>query len=141
MFAREDAEKGADYRFADETTFIFHSTEVIYRLVQVNMSGKSTFLAAEKINPNNFTTTGTVQIGPNPVQSALQLILESEMTKEISLKIYSLSGQMLYTTKLRTNPGFNMFSVYGMNKFVPGNYLVELWDNKKVMNRQTIVKY
>jgi hypothetical protein len=140
MFAREEGENGGDYRFTDETPFILNANEVIYRIVQVSMDGKSSFLASEKIHPNRLTPTGTVQIGPDPVQYALQLNFETEMTREISLKIYSQSGQMLYTTKLRTNPGFNMFSVYEMNRFVPGNYMVELSDNRKVMNRQTIVK-
>jgi hypothetical protein len=141
MFAVEEGGNGGEYKFRDETPFIINTNEVIYRLVQVDMGGKSAFLASEKIHPNRLTQIGTAQIGLNPVQYALQLNLEAEMTREISLKIYNISGQMVYNTKLRTNPGFNMFSVYEMSRFVPGNYLVELWDNKKVMNRQTIVKY
>lgn len=141
MFALEEGSNGGEYKFRDETPFIINTNEVIYRLVQVSMDGKSSFLASEKIHPNKLTPIGTAQIGPNPVQSALQLNLESGMTREISLKIYNLSGQMVYSTKLRMNPGFNMFSVYEMSRFVPGNYLVELWDNKRVMNRQTVVKY
>jgi hypothetical protein len=49
MFAKENAEKGAIYRFVDKSTPGEDANIVNYRLVQVNMKGKAIYLARQTL--------------------------------------------------------------------------------------------
>jgi hypothetical protein len=50
MFAKEDAEKGASYRFTDQEIAKMNADNVHYRLRIIDMTGKSIMIESRKLS-------------------------------------------------------------------------------------------
>jgi hypothetical protein len=101
-----------DYEFIDEKPL--NTTEAYYRLVQVDLNGKSKYSDIKTVyyNPTNIYFNGT----------DISINFTASPNKLYTLNIYNLSGQLLHSEKLSTskdiswnNAGFYIIEIPELN--------------------------
>ena len=94
-----------------------------YRLNQVDFDGKSLWSKIVSVQ-NGATNLSIRTIYPNPVKSDLNLVLTSQLNKNVQIVITNLEGQVVYKATRSLIAGENKIGV-NMSSFVNGAYSVK----------------
>ena len=100
-----------EYRFDDINASSLKSTNLYYRLKQVDNDGKYQFSKAVRIKLSS--SNKTVSIYPNPVKSMLNFVFATTSEEVLSLTISDISGKiMLQQTKKVSTAENNSYGLY-----------------------------
>jgi hypothetical protein len=83
----------------------------------------------------------TLEIIPNPVVNELNITLQLAEKEEITIRIINSIGQTVTKMKKSLDKGFNNWTIYDLNKFAAGTYLLQLETNSgSTLNKMFIKK-
>ena len=94
-----------------------------YRLNQLDFDGKSSLSKIVSVQ-NNAANLSFQTIYPNPVQSELNLVLTSKLSKSVQIIITNIEGQVMYKGGKSLNSGENKISI-NTSAFSNGVYNVK----------------
>jgi hypothetical protein len=96
-----------------------------YRLKQVDIDGRFQYSAIATVY---FKSTTTVSIYPNPIQSNTSVNIFSDKKTNLSMRLLSVSGQLIRKEKWNVDKGQNNKSLPQPDALLNGNYFIELTD-------------
>ncbi|MBC7947936.1 MAG: T9SS type A sorting domain-containing protein [Chitinophagaceae bacterium] len=112
---------------------------VYYRVKGVELNGAKQYTETRTVR---FTTKQevAVQASPNPFTGSFNINFKSEAKSAVTIKLYSMTGQLVFTKNASANKGFNTFSITEASKLGRGMYMVQLSSNNQVVASEKIVK-
>lgn len=78
-----------------------------------------------------------MEVVPNPVIDFAQIQLNSELSGDFILNVYSITGQLMTRKNVNLRTGDNTVEV-DMNDFVKGIYTIQLTDNERVITKKIV---
>ncbi|PWU02888.1 MAG: hypothetical protein C5B52_04385 [Bacteroidetes bacterium] len=125
-----NSNSGYEYSYLDKSP---GSSEIYYRIKQVDRDGKFSFTPVRIVGPN--TGSNHVLIFPNPAQSEITIVLPDNYSKS-TLIIRDASGRALINRSLSGNS--NTISISGYAK---GIYIVEIRDElNNILKQEKIIR-
>ena len=106
---------------------IYNNTNEVWQGIWIDPTGIS-----------NEVISG-MKIYPNPASDAVNVTFSSEESSNAVLSIMNLMGQMVYTTNVSIQEGYNMVNV-PVNQLRAGIYMVNIKSNKGTSTQKLIVK-
>lgn len=100
----------------------------------------STSLSVAEMNVSIFNVEllpVAVQVNPNPIQDKVNIFMESDITAELQLNIFDLSGKRITQSLTRVVPGQNNLQLDASNWNV-GTYILQLTDGEKVISKKIV---
>lgn len=128
-----------NYEYTDKSVELTGKSFVYYRLKQVDNDGRLTY---SDIRLVRFETanTASVQISPNPFMEQVNLRFESENAGNATVKLVSITGQVVYNNHNKINKGFNNISLNNLSSLSNGIYIVQVSIDGKVISNEKLVK-
>ncbi len=77
-------------------------------------------------------------IYPNPFTSELSIQIEAEESQTVTIRLYTLGGQMVLIKELKANKGINSFKI--IPKVASGTYMLSAEMNDRILNAKVIKK-
>ncbi len=90
-----------------------------------------------KISAPDLPANG-LKIFPNPTSGPLQVAITNPDDAKLSVKVFSSTGQLVYTTSWET-PGYDQVFTIPMQQFAHGTYFVEVKNSKSLKVTKKIV--
>jgi hypothetical protein len=111
------------YKFVDNTQNL-NSGMVYYRLKIVDADGQFKYSPVVAVKLDGKVTKNVV-VTPNPVRTAMQLNISSDVNATANLKITTILGQLLYQSKQVVYKGANIISMQNISsKLSNGTYVL-----------------
>ena len=111
-----------NYTYADTAT---SADTIMYRLRILNKSQHDFYsriiLVRSKLTPDN-----NIRIMGNPVSNKLFFNYSSTKVQQADIKIYSLTGKILFNQKISSFKGNNLITIPLSSGFAPGMYVIEI---------------
>jgi serine protease AprX len=80
---------------------------------------------------DNFDEDNMINVGPNPINDYLNLLFYSNDTSAIDIKMYDLSGRMVYNKeKISRTPGCNFIHLTDIGDLSKGYYMLRVYSGK-----------
>lgn len=114
-------------RMNPDSIGIYNNTNEVWQGIWIDPTGIS-----------NEVISG-MKIYPNPASDAVNVTFSSEESSNAVLSIMNLMGQMVYTTNVSIQEGYNMVNV-PVNQLRAGIYMVNIKSNKGTSTQKLIVK-
>lgn len=124
-----------NYTYADTAA---GADKVMYRLRILNKS-QHDFYSRIILVRSKVTTVNNIKLIGNPVKDKLFVNYSSTKAQEADIKIYSLTGKILFTQKLTSFKGNNLLTIPLTSGIAPGIYVLEV-NNDIVSQTATFVK-
>ncbi len=115
------------------------ATVVYYRIKATEPTGTVVFSetrAAKFSNKNGIS----VQLAPNPFTSQISINYQSPARETITVKIYSLNGQVHLTKTVQVSNGYNTITLPGLASLPKGMYVATISNGATIIANQKIVK-
>ena len=126
------------YTSADDIRTIATKPVVFYRIRIVDEDGKYSFSNTIAIR---LAKQAKAQVWPSPFSSQLNVQVEQEAGATLDVKIYNLTGVMVYNKRQITTAGTNTIQLVDqVSKLSSGMYVIELVSNNSKIYSETIVK-
>lgn len=93
-------------------SFMLPSTSRIqpfFRLKQIDLDGTVRILKSVGVNGNNRGLVNGISVYPNPVKDKLSIRFSSGISVPGAIKIYNLTGALLFEEKIQAETGINFF--------------------------------
>lgn len=127
--------KTADYSFLDEQPLNGRS---YYRLRMIEKSASSKYSSIRIIQADNLVTR--IRVYPNPAQNSVTVAFNSTENQTATLRVRSLSGNVILTSTIALTVGSNGKQI-PINNVSNGLYLVELITNDRVFVTKLTVSH
>ncbi len=114
-----------DYSYVDATAI---ATTLLYRLKQIDYDGKYDYSTVIRID--NKATATAMSCYPNPFVNTINISVYSPLDQSTRLVIADLTGRKVFSTVNLLSRGNNNFSVIGLDKLLPGIYVLSLSDQE-----------
>lgn len=124
-----------NYTYADTGT---GADKAMYRLRILNKS-QHDFYSRIILVRSKVTTVNNITLIGNPVKDKLFVNYSATKAQETNIKIYSLTGKVLFTQKLSSFKGNNLLTIPLSSAFASGIYVLEV-NNDIVSQTATFVK-
>jgi hypothetical protein len=117
------------YDLLDERPFLGVS---YYKLIQYDFDGNS-----KSYGPISVEILSPLQISiyPNPTNGNSSVSLNSEINRQLTLRVTNSLGQLIELMDLKVIKGGNMYTVNSMD-YAPGVYFISISDEDKTNNNQ-----
>jgi hypothetical protein len=126
------------YTSADDIRAIATKPVLFYRIKVVDTDGKYTYSNTIAIR---LTKQAKAQVWPSPFSSQLNVQVEQEAGATLEVKIYNMTGVMVYNKRQVTIAGTNTIQLVDqVSKLSGGMYIIELVSNNNKIYSETIVK-
>jgi hypothetical protein len=126
------------YRFDDQ--LVNTQTAIVYyriRAIEPNGNQKYSETRTVKFSTKNGVTIQTV---PNPFTSQFTINYQSTERTLISVKVYSLNGQLQLTKNAAVTNGYNSINVPEAAGLAKGMYMVQVSNNNTIVTTEKIIK-
>ena len=114
----------SDYTFTDARLLDGNN---YYRIRLVNRDGGIKY--SKVLTLNNTTTTGKMQVFPNPASAVVNYTLTTQVSDQVTVQIYNLAGVLVMSKQQQLSAGVNQQSL-AIATLKSGNYFL------KVINRE-----
>jgi len=112
-----------NYTYADTA---ISADKIMYRLrILINRS-QNDFYSKIILVQSKMKLDGNIRIMENPVRDKLYFNYNSTKVQEADIKIYSLTGKVLFNQKISGFKGNNLITIPLSSGFVPGMYILEV---------------
>ncbi len=133
------SDNNKSYQHKDNAEAIKNKPVVYYRLKQVDLDGKVNY--SNVIAVRMETKAGVVmQVSPNPFTKDLVLRFNSTTAGVADIRLMNIAGQPVITKRASAGKGINNIMVEGLNRLVPGIYMVQLYVDGIMIETQKLVK-
>ena len=123
------------YTYGDTAT---GADKIMYRLRILNKSQHDFYsriiLVRAKVTPDN-----NIRFMGNPVKDKLFFNYSSTKVQQTDIRIYSLTGKILFTQKISSFKGNNLITIPLSSGFAPGIYVLEI-NNEIIRQTATFIK-
>ena len=119
-----------NYTYADTA---ISSDKIMYRLRILIKSSQNDFYSRIILVQSKMKLDGNIRIMENPVRDKLYFNYNSTKVQEADIKIYSLTGKVLFNQKISGFKGNNLITIPLSSGFVPGMYVLEV--NTDIINQ------
>lgn len=85
----------------------------------------------------NISDSDLIRVYPNPFGGQFQVDLSAVENQEAQVKVYTITGQMIYSNKVKTGS----VSTIDLNLFAAGTYWLEVQLNEGVYQKQMVKQY
>ena len=96
--------------------------------------------AVEMVAPTSLSTTTALGIYPNPVISDFQLQVNNELTGQMMVQVYSMSGALQKQFAINKAAAGSVRHSISVGALSPGNYIVKVtmnnWTQSKQINKR-----
>jgi hypothetical protein len=113
-----------------------------YRLLQTDHNGKTENIktvAATTEKRNEGILPAKLLIAPNPFNNVFTAEFESTAGEEVMINLLSTEGAMVYSEKMITMEGKNIFHFSSPSYFKPGTYLLKLVSKTKMVGSAKVI--
>lgn len=127
----------ATEKFTTETyTYVDTSIsgdQIMYRLRVLISRSQNDFYSRTILVKSKTNLDDNIRIIENPVRDKLFFNYNSSKVQEADIKIYSLTGKILFTQKISSFKGNNLITIPLSSGFTPGMYVLEI--NTGILNQ------
>jgi hypothetical protein len=96
---------------------------VYYRLRQVDLNGEFEVFPMQVVKMN---TAEIKTVAPNPFRDKFEMQYELASNSSVTIEIYKVSGQKVYTENVSGNAGINVYRYANGTNLAPGTYILYL---------------
>ncbi|MEJ8817094.1 T9SS type A sorting domain-containing protein [Lacibacter sp. H407] len=126
------------YTSADDIRAIATKPVVFYRIRVVDVDGKYSYSNTIAIR---LVKQSKVQVWPSPFSSQLNLQVEQEAGAVLEVRMFNMSGVIVYNKRQITTAGTNNIQLVDqLSRLSGGLYVIELMSNNSKIYSETIVK-
>jgi hypothetical protein len=111
-----------NYAYADTAT---STDKIMYRLRILNKT-QHAFYSRIILVRSKMTTDNNIRIIGNPVMDKLFFNYNSTNVQQADIKIYSLTGKIIFNQKISSFKGNNLITIPLSSGFAPGMYVIEI---------------
>ena len=86
----------------------------------------------------SISTGRVITVAPNPFSNVVQVIINSNTSENASISILDLTGREVARKSVRLQTGDNRFSLEGLGRYNPGNYILRLVTKDGIQNIRLI---
>ena len=119
-----------NYTYADTAN---SADKIMYRLRVLIKSSQHDFYSRIILVKSKMKADDGTRIMENPVRDKLYFNYNSTKVQEADIKIYSLTGKVLFNQKISGFKGNNLITIPLSSGFVPGMYVLEV--NTDIINQ------
>ena len=112
-----------NYTYADTA---ISADKIMYRLRVLIRRSQNDFYSSIILVKSKTKLDDNIRIIENPVRDRLSFNYYSAEVQQTAIKIYSLTGKILFTQKINSFKGTNLITVPLCSGFTPGMYVLEL---------------
>jgi uncharacterized repeat protein (TIGR01451 family) len=127
-----------NYQFIDALSAVRGSI-VYYRLRSVETTGKATYSQMVALRLNGSISMSNFAVYPNPFTSNIKMMLNSTKESNVSLRIVSVSGQVMISRNVTVQAGQNIVVMNDLNTLNKGIYMLEIISEDGKIT-QTVIK-
>jgi hypothetical protein len=114
--------KASNYQYIDKSA-VFGIN--YYKLVQVDLNGKSVVLGVKSVN-FELKTDNEVSIYPNPAYQSINLNFDNSFSNTIYIKLFDLNGKELQEASIPSQKHFINYVLEFNNKVTTGVYFIRI---------------
>ncbi len=126
------------YRF-DDKNVNSSAAVVYYRIKGIELTGSVSFTETRLVKFSNKQGV-TIQTAPNPFTSQFSINYTADAKANLTVKLYSMNGQLQVTRNVTVNKGFNSIAVTGVSSLSKGIYLVQIISDNHLIASEKVVK-
>lgn len=136
--AAGNTSSATSYTSSDDIRAIATKPVLFYRIKVVDTDGKYSYSNTIAIRLAKQTKA---QVWPSPFSSQLNVQVEQEAGATLDVKIYNMTGVLVYNKRQTTTAGTNTIQLVDqVSKLSAGMYVIELVSNNSKIYSETIVK-
>ena len=124
------------YQFIDEQPF---SGISYYRLRQTDFDGKSETFKTVSVTFNSKLVNTEVRISPNPFSESFTLQFECSEKEKITIMLFASNGAQVYTDKILSEEGNNLYRFEAPSNFKPGTYFLKIADEQTILASSKVI--
>lgn len=128
------------YEYNDKTQELATQKVAYYRLKATDKAGSVNYSEVRSVNLET-TCEKPVSVAPNPFQDKVSVKFSAEQATTASVKIFSVTGQVVYQSNKNISKGFNNISLDNLSSIKPGMYILQVMTNGQVISKEKLVKY
>lgn len=126
------------YTSADDIRTIAAKPVLFYRIKVVDVDGKYSYSNTIAIR---LVKQSKAQVWPSPFSSQLNVQVEQEAGSTLDVKIYNMTGVLVYNKRQVTTAGTNSIQLVDqVSRLAAGMYVIELLSNNSKIYSETIIK-
>ena len=127
------------YKYKDAKAFQNSKGIVYYRLVQVDLDGKTSYSKTISVK-SGTVETAAFQVSPNPFDENTMIKINAADAGNATIKIFNTAGQTVMSKQATVNKGVNNLSVNSLNTIARGMYVMQVSINGVCSGNQKIIK-
>lgn len=116
------------YSFADQQSV---AKTVWYRLQMVDKDGKFTTSQVLRLSTTAGKGTQVLSVMPNPFENDIQLVIQSEKSQSVTVKLVDIAGREVYRANKSINAGNNTIIISSLSNLSKGMYVLKVVNNKE----------
>ena len=111
-----------------------------YRLRHIDLDDATSYSQIISLNNSTATTTGKINVYPNPAASTLNYTITSEKAGQAAIQVFNPSGILVMTDRIQLSAGPNQQSI-NISRLSHGSYFLKIIDAQgNTASAQTFVK-
>jgi hypothetical protein len=87
----------------------------------------------------SFVVDYNLQVYPNPSRGIFNLSMDADAVTDLELKVFNLSGALIYTEKISNLRG-KLRQEVDLSDFGAGLYQLQLKTNRRIYNRPIVIQ-
>jgi hypothetical protein len=112
---------------------------VYYRIKAVEPDGNTKYSETRTVKFSNKAGV-TIQAVPNPFTSQFSINYQTTEKATITIRVYSLNGQLQLTKNAAVSNGYNSIAVTEASSLVKGMYLVQISNGSTMVATEKLMK-
>jgi len=116
------------YQYPDNGAYAIGGT-VYYRIREEEIDGQAVFSKVVSVRLSGLS--GKLSVYPNPAQSASTISFQSSAEETVSLRLYDVKGNQLWTKQYEAQTGQNMVQIDCVSTLPEGVYILQWSDGLK----------
>jgi hypothetical protein len=113
------------YQYPDNGAYAIGGT-VYYRIREEEIDGQAVFSKVVSVRLSGLS--GKLSVYPNPAQSVSTISFQSSAEETVSLRLYDVKGNQLWTRQYEAQTGQNMVQIDCVSTLPEGVYILQ-WSN------------
>jgi hypothetical protein len=123
------------YNFIDKDAST--AAKVCYRIVQVDVSGNNLYSNTVSLTSGKQLN---IYVAPNPAFKESTVYIPSTSQQLATIELLDMNGRKVLTKKVKLHAGENAVTIFDLNSYGKGHYLVKVYDNSGVHFSKLVIK-
>ena len=111
-----------------------------YRIKSTDVNGKVVYSPVIRVNIEGISGLRSVKVSPNPVINDIALNLQLNRTCEVTVKVMSSTGSVVFSQLMQGEAGMNYIKLNGTSQLQKGLYFVQVLIGKDEKLMSKIIK-